>query len=539
MGVTEKYELWKKRVKDRKLLRELATMNDGQINSAFSKDLEFGTAGIRGIMGAGSSRINVYTIRKITQGIILYMRSHGLNKVVVSYDSRINSRLFAEEVAGVFAPADIEVYITPTLMPTPFLSFAIRKLNADIGIMITASHNQASYNGYKVFDSTGCQILEGATKEIAEYISQINPFAVRTHSFDYYYKRGLVHYTDDELKTDYVMAVNEIVGFSSLDLNVVYSPLNGTGYQIVPDILSSSGCKVSLVASQAKPDGKFLTCPTPNPEKKVALKQGLKLLSEQGADVLIANDPDADRIGVAYVHGDEHVVLSGNEMGLIMGEFLLSKYFGEKVPVIVRTIVSTELIDKIALEYGAEVIVVPTGFKYIGNVINKLEEIGDGDRFLFGFEESQGFLIGSHVRDKDGIVAAKLMAVIASELKKQGKTLGDKLNEIYEKYGYCLHKQLTCRFDGDCKNKIDDVLAKLREKPLNFVANKAVTKVVDYAKETPPLNMLRYEFDCGSVIIRPSGTEPIIKIYVSTYSVPKENEKIQRLIKNQFKEIFS
>ncbi len=540
MSYTEKYEVWKKKVKDRKLHKELLKMTDEVKSEVFYRDLEFGTAGIRGIMGAGTNRINIYNIRKITQGVVLYMKSHGMKKAVISYDSRINSDIFAREAASIFAASEMTVLITPELMPTPFLSFAIRKLGADIGIMITASHNPREYNGYKVYDGTGCQLRDNQTKEIAGIIAKIDAFRLRAHSFDYYVKRGNISYTTKELEDEYLAEIDKI-DLGKADITAVYTSLNGTGYRLIPQMLENLGCKVIPVPEQIEPSGKFATCPVPNPEKKEALKCGIKLLKSTGADLLIASDPDADRIGVAYISGEKEYILSGNEMGVLMCEYLLT-HTSTSSPVIVKTVVSTDLADIIAEKHGAETINVPTGFKYIGNVINELEADGEEDRFLLGFEESQGYLIGTHVRDKDAVVAAKLMAVIASELKKEGKSFGDKLKEIYEKYGNCANTQISYRFEGaDGEMKMKSLLSDLRNNPLESIAGIKVEKVVDYLKDDvgfAPVNMINYIFDGGKVIIRPSGTEPLIKLYLSARLSDAENEKLFNKIKRQFNGIF-
>ncbi|MBR2968159.1 MAG: phospho-sugar mutase [Clostridia bacterium] len=542
MSFVEKYKIWKMRVKDRKLLRELSSMSDEQISSAFYKDLEFGTAGIRALMGAGTNRINIYTVRKITQGVALYMTNNGLKKVVISYDSRIDSSLFAKTAASVFAAAGISVFITPTLMPTPFLSYAVREMGCDIGVMVTASHNPAKYNGYKVYDSSGCQICEDKAQVIAQFISKVDAFRVNVHSFEYYLKHNDIVYLQDSVLNSYIEQVKSVLGETKADVSVVYTPLNGTGYKIVPSVLVDLGCAVKFVEPQMEPNGRFPTCHIPNPEKKEALKRAISLLTESNSDIAIATDPDADRIGVAYREGERAVILSGNEIGIILSEHLLRKHKGKKTPLIVRTIVSTSLVDKIADKYGAQVVTVPTGFKYIGNVINSLEQSGDADRFLIGFEESQGYLVGSYARDKDAVVASALVALIASELKSQGKTLGDRLGEIYDEYGESMHMQLSYKFEGaEGEQKMKSLFDRLKAEPLESVACSAVLRLVDYALELdmPTLNVIGYEFDGGSVIIRPSGTEPLIKLYVSLNMSARQNARMARLIKKQFSEIFS
>ncbi len=541
MGLQERVEFWRRQVKDRKLLKELVGMTEEEKSSAFYKDLQFGTAGIRGIMGIGCNRINVYTIRKITQGVSLYMKAHKMHKVVISYDSRNNSQLFAQEAACVFAAGGMEVLITAELMPTPFVSFATRFCKADIGIMITASHNPREYNGYKVYDEQGCQIREDTAAEIAKYISDVNEFRLRTHSFDFYYNRGMIKYMDDGAETAYVKVIDSICPTRAEGLSVVYTPLNGTGYRLIPQIFSWMGCNVYLVEGQSEPSGKFLTCPTPNPENSEALARGIKLLKSRKADILIATDPDADRIGVAYRDEGDAKILSGNEMGILMCDYLLSTLKIQN-PIIVRTLVSTELVDKIAADHGAETMVVPTGFKYIGEVINRLKVLGEENRFLLGFEESQGYLVGTHVRDKDAVIASKIMVLIADSLKKQGKTFGDKLSEIYEKYGWYENKQISYRFENqDGELKMRTILDGLRENPITSIAGSAVTSYKDYMDGTfdnKPIDMLKYDFPGGNVIIRPSGTEPLIKIYICAHTNRAENVKIFSLVKNQFDKLF-
>lgn len=541
MGSTEKYELWKKKVKDRRLLRELLNISPEERESAFYSDLNFGTAGIRGIMGVGPNRINIYTIRKITQGVVLYMKRRRFNKAAICYDSRINSQLFAQEAACVLGSAGITVYIAQELMPSPFLSFVTRNMNADIGIMITASHNPREYNGYKIYDNTGCQIREDAAKEISTYFQNLDAFRLSLHSFSFYQKRELINYIPDENEIQYLEQIDKACIGRADGLKVVYSPLNGTGYRIVPKVLTNIGCNVTTVPGQDEPSGKFSTCPIPNPEKKEALRHGVKLLNSVDADIFIATDPDADRIGVAYKKDNETYILNGNEIGILMCEYLLSHNKKFK-PVIVRTLVSTDLADKIAAKYKADVQIVPTGFKYIGNVINSLEKNGQEKRFVLGFEESQGYLIGNYVRDKDAVIASKLMAIIACELKQKGKTLGDKLEEIYLEYGYQTEKQFVYKFEGIIgEMKIKELLEYLRENAPKAIGSLPVTSFKDYNIEgfDVPVNMLEYKFEGGRIVIRPSGTEPLIKLYASAHIGKDENDKVLRHIKKQFDGIFA
>lgn len=533
MGLTEKYETWKKKVKDRKLFRELLTMTKEEINSSFYKDLEFGTAGIRGVMGAGTNRLNIYTVRKISQGVVLYMKAHEKKKVAISYDSRFNSELFAREAACVFAAADISVVITHELMPSPFLSYMTRTC-ADCGVMITASHNPKEYNGYKVYDETGCQIRDAEASEIAAFIARVDAFRLRIHSFDFYYKKKLIEFASEKVESGFMAQIASIASGDASNISVVYTPLCGTGYRLVPQLLSGLGCKVLSVESQNEPSGKFTTCPSPNPEKREALRYGIKELKNSGADLLIATDPDADRIGAAYIANGDVKILSGNEIGVLLTDYLLSHYSGEATPVIVRTIVSTDLADRIAEHYGAKLVTVPTGFKYIGGIINSLSL---QERFVFGFEESQGYLAGEHVRDKDAVSTAGIFALMASELKANGKTFADKLIEIYDKYGYYSSAQFTFGFEGEeGEKRMKALLASIRECPLNEIADRPVMHCVDYLLDKQPVNMIEYEFDGGRILIRPSGTEPLIKVYVIAHISKDENERLGKLIKKQFDE---
>lgn len=532
MGLTEKYESWKKKVKDRKLFRELLGMTKEEINSAFYKDLEFGTAGIRGVIGAGTNKLNVYTIRKITQGIVLRMQELGKKKVAISYDSRINSELFAREAACVFAASEISVVITSELMPSPFLSYLTRAIGADYGVMITASHNPKEYNGYKVYDASGCQIRDEEAAAIADNITRVDAFRLRVHSFDFYFKKGLISYSSEKTEMNFTDEIISLCGGTVKGMKVVYTPLCGTGYRLVPEVLTKIGCTVLPVETQNEPNGKFLTCPVPNPEKREALKYGIKELRATNADLLIATDPDADRIGVAFVHEGETVVLNGNEIGVLLCDYLLSHYHGNSVPIIVRTLVSTDLADKLAETYGAELITVPTGFKYIGEVINSLEK-KKSKRFILGFEESQGYLLGTHVRDKDAVSTAAVIALMAYELKEQGKTFYDRLEELYQKYGYYSSTQFSFTFEGEeGARQMKALLKELKDAPLD----EKVRRTDSFSLFDRPTDMISYEFDGGKIFVRPSGTEPLIKVYVIAHRGKSENEKLFKQAEHKFGE---
>lgn len=568
-----RYKTWLA-LADEKLCAELKAMDEREIEDAFYKELEFGTAGIRGIMGAGSNRLNIYTIRKISAGVATCLNKEKnimdaatclngvscLNKktkegksVVISYDSRNNSREFAQTAAEVFASYGIRVRITGTLMPTPFLSFAVRQLKADAGIMITASHNPSSYNGYKVYDGRGCQLKDKTSRDMLGFIAEADGFKVKTKSFEEYLEKGAISYVPQELTEEYLKTVEGVVNCRAAGLKIVYTPLNGTGYILVPEILRRAGAEVMLTPLQDKPDGDFPTCPSPNPENKETLKLAIATAEAQNADLVIATDPDADRMALAFRRGDGFCSLTGNETGAIFAEYLLSRngkenrgneptsvpdnYVnatavtgngkegvmptsvsgGKKHPVIIKSIVSTDLVTEIVKDHGAQITEVPTGFKYIGEEIAKLERSGRENDFLLGFEESCGYLGGTYVRDKDGIFASLLAAVIAAKLKAAGKTLGDKLEEIYGRYGKFVNKTISYRFEGAAgRAEAQRRIQALRDHPLKELCGEKVEKFTDYlALEEFGSDILDFRAGQLRLIIRPSGTEPLIKAYLT------------------------
>ena len=552
MNAIEKYEIWCKRVTDEQLKRQLEAMksNPRAIENAFYKDLEFGTGGLRGELGAGTNCLNVLTIAKVTQGIAERMRACGQKKVAVSCDSRINSDLFKEKVACVMAANGIKAIVTRELMPTPFLSFLTRETGADIGVMITASHNPAKYNGYKVYGSDGCQLTDEPAKEMIEYINKVEPFDVKTESFETYLKRGEVEYAPDEITEKYLSCVAAQSTGSAKGLKVAYSPLNGTGYKLVPEILRRAGVEqIDVVAEQSMPDGNFTTCSYPNPEKAEALKLGLALAEQKGSDILIATDPDADRIGTAVRHKGSYRLMTGNEIGVLLTDYILSCKNKNGTlparPVIVSTIVSTGLAEKVAKEYGAEFYSVLTGFKYIGGIIGMLESKGEQNRFVLGFEESYGYLSGSYVRDKDAVVASMLVAEMTAHYLKEGKTLVDRIEELYAKFGTYEHKLKSYEYPGAEGNaKMTALLSDLRKRLPSKLGNSKIVKTVDYLTQTeadlPKSNVLSFEAENGSkLIVRPSGTEPLIKLYITAASTPEENEKIFKAVFEQVDKIFA
>ena len=535
----EKYALWCERVTDKAVKAQLEKMrgDDKAIVNAFYKELEFGTGGLRGELGAGTNCLNIYTIRKVTQGIADCMKKYGYGKVAVSRDSRINSDLFADTAAEVFAVNGITAYITKELMPTPFLSFMTRELGADIGVMITASHNPSKYNGYKVYGSDGCQLTDARATEMTGYIDAVDPFDVRVRPLAECLKEGSVRYIDDALIDRYIAAVKEQCLDSAEGVKAVYTALNGTGYKLVPRILEETGVsEVIKVDEQCRPDGNFPTCPYPNPEKPEALKLGLELAKQRGADILIATDPDADRIGIAAKTDGGYRLLTGNETGVLLTDYIFARRaqngtLPEK-PVLVKTIVTTELGFKVAEKYNPETYDVLTGFKYIGDVIGKLEKKGEAGRFVFGFEESYGCLAGTYVRDKDAIVASMLVAGMAAYYKRAGKTLVDRINELYDLFGTYQHKLVSKEFPGaEGHTKMQTLLENLRKNIPDSLAGSPVTEVVDYLTQDkvdlPRSNVLSFRTESGvRLIVRPSGTEPLIKFYITASRTPDENAVI-------------
>ena len=539
MKAIEKYKEWCEKVTDDALRAQLDAMKNDPtaIENAFYKELEFGTGGLRGELGAGTNCLNVLTIGKVTQGIAERMRKCGQKTVAVSCDSRINSDVFKEKVACVMAANGIKAYVTRELMPTPFLSFLTREVKADIGVMITASHNPAKYNGYKVYGSDGCQLTDEPATEMIGYIAKVDPFAVQTESFAYYREKGLIEYASDEITEKYLACVFSRSIDSAAGLKVAYSPLNGTGYKLVPEILKRAGVeKIDVVAEQSMPDGNFTTCSYPNPEKPEALKLGLALAKKCDSDILIATDPDADRIGTAVKHKGSYRLMTGNEIGVLLTDYILSRRKEKGTlpadPVIVTTIVSTSLAERVAQEYGVTFYNVLTGFKYIGGVIGMLEQKGEADRFVLGFEESYGYLAGSYVRDKDAVVASMLVAEMTAYHLQRDKTLVDRIEEIYAKFGTYEHKLKSYEYPGAEGNaKMAQLLADLRKNLPAELGGSKIVKTIDYLTQTefdlPKANVLSFLAENGSkLIVRPSGTEPLIKLYITAASTPAENEKI-------------
>lgn len=548
MDYKQKYQLWLDRVKDEQILSELKAMNDRQIQEAFSSDLSFGTAGLRGVMSAGTHRMNVYTVYKTSVGVARYMLEHDMKKCAVTYDSRLNSQRFAETVAATLAQMGIAVVITKEGMPTPFLSYMVRELKCDMGVNITASHNPSEYNGYKVYDSKGCQLLEKVANKVTALIDEVDLFAEDLPSFSDFVGT-MITYVEDKLEEKYVKTVlSEGVGKIE-GLNVVYTPLCGVGHRIVPKTLVKAGLEnLYVVPEQATPNGKFETCPYPNPEKAEALTLALELAKQKSADIVIANDPDCDRLGVAVKKGDAFQQLSGNEVGILLTDYvLMSVAEGGKVPadsVVVKTVVSSAMTDAVVESYGAKTRDVLTGFKYIGDVIAQLERRGKKRSFVFGFEESCGYLKGTYVRDKDGVIAALLTAQCASFYKKKGLTLIDRLEQLYAQFGYYFENTLSYRFEGiEGATRKNELLNKLRENPFDNLGGSAVVDVCDFLTQDkydlPLSDVLRFRSDDGcQLIVRPSGTEPLIKCYVTAKGDKANAEKKYLAIKAQIDATF-
>ena len=522
---TEKYRHWLNNVTDAAMLNAMRGATDEQIKQAFATDLHFGTAGMRGIMSFGTGNMNIYTVYRATAGLSDYMLSRGMRSCAITYDSRINSKLFGDITAATLAAAGIEVYITRECMPTPFLSYAIRQLGCDTGVNITASHNPSDYNGYKVYDDSGCQLLDEAAAEVTDFISRRDYFDAPIPQIEAYLGT-LIHYTDDALERSYIDTVIANGVGNIGDISVVYTPLNGAGYRVTPAALAQAGLtNLNVVAEQMQPDGNFPTCPYPNPENDAALKYATDLAMRVNADIVIANDPDCDRLGVAVRDGDKFVRLSGNQMGILLTDYVLAQAAANKTlparPVVVKTVVTSAMADAIAGYYGAEVRNVLTGFKYIGDVINKLQRDGDSSRFVFGFEESCGYLKGDYARDKDGVIAALLVVQCASYYKDRGISLAQRMRLLEEKFGTYTAKQAKFTFDG--VNGADNIarrLENLRARPFEDLAGSPVTDFCDYLTQTrydlPKANMLRFNSAEGSqLIVRPSGTEPLVKCYLT------------------------
>ena len=529
--------------------------DDAAIQDRFAVALKFGTAGLRGVIGAGTNRMNVYVVRQATQGLANWVKTQGgTQTVAISYDSRIKSDVFAKAAAEVLAANGVKVRIYSALMPVPALSFATRYYNCNAGIMVTASHNPAKYNGYKVYNDNGGQITDEAAAEISANIAKVSPFDVKTMDFDEGLAQGLIEWTPEEVLDSFIQNIKKVSvpGFkASPDYSVVYTPLNGTGMECVTRILKEIGVEnVTVVPEQAQPDGNFPTCNYPNPEFREALELGLKLADEVKPNLLVATDPDADRMGTAIPHDGDYVLLSGNEMGVLLMDWLanMAKESGEDVAskVAVSTIVSSAMPDALARDWGFEMRRVLTGFKYIGDQINQLKDAGEEDRFLMGFEESYGYLVGTHARDKDAIVATMLCVEMASYYAEKGMDLYEAMDALYQKYGYYLNGTVNAAFPGESgAQKMAGIMSGLRENPPAQIGGLKVVGMTDYAacaemprvsglqkeaaQELPAANVIEFRLEGDNkVIFRPSGTEPKVKAYLFSKGATREESEAVR-----------
>ena len=540
MSYLENYKFWCNASLTSEVQKELQLIadDDEELKGRFGCDLQFGTAGMRGIMGVGSNRLNKYTVRRAAQGMAAWLRSTDLPQLAaIGYDSRHNSELFAKVCAVAFAEAGIQTWLYDRLAPTPMLSYAVRELGCGCGIVISASHNSGEYNGVKCYGPDGCQMTDAPAAIVTEEISRIPYFIPETKTFDEYMAEGLIKYIKQDLwesyyKTVLAEAINPAV-ISSSGLNIVYTPLCGTGNEPVREVLGRLGVNINVVSCQEKPDGDFKTCEYPNPETDAALHESYKIADNSPCDVILGTDPDCDRVAIAVPCAEGYRKLSGNELGCLLMDYILkARAERNDIPenaIVVRSIVSSPLADRVAERYGVTMKSVLTGFKYIGGEILALEEKGEENKYVFGFEESCGYLKGTYCRDKDAVVASMLVCEMAASLKKDGKTILDALEALYKTFGYYLAKVQSVELKGaDAMEKAAAMMSDLRNNVPCEIGGAAVTCVNDYLiKQSknlvtgnvceialPKSNVLEFILgDKGSVIARPSGTEPKVKFY--------------------------
>lgn len=562
------YNIWKsEKLKDKELSEELKSISNDEeaINDRFYKELEFGTGGLRGVLGAGTNRINIYTIGKATQGYANYLLSKESSpSIAIAYDSRINSEKFAHHAACVMAANGIKVYLWKELMPTPSLSFAVRYLGCAGGIVITASHNPSKYNGYKVYASDGCQITTKAADEILELINNVDTFKdVKISDYNEFIKNGDINIISDEVFDAFINEVS-LQSLAGKDINknvkIVYTPLYGAGLKCVTTCLKNNGFNnIVIVKEQATPNGNFPTCPYPNPEIREALEVGLKVAKDEGADLLIATDPDCDRVGIAVKDNNEYTLLSGNEVGILLLDYICKRRIElgkmPDKPVCIKTIVTTDMASNVAKDYGVEIIDVLTGFKFIGEQIGLLEAKNETSRYIFGFEESYGYLTGSYVRDKDAVNGSFMIAEMFAYYMSRGKTLIEVLDSLYQKYGYCLNTLHSFEFEGESgMKKMQNIMKSLRENVPNEFTGKKIVEVQDYlfseitdivsnnkrGINLPKSNVIKYILEGNSsIVLRPSGTEPKLKLYISISAKSKDEAKIlENRILEQVEKLF-
>lgn len=562
------YNIWKsEKLKDKELSEELKSISNDEeaINDRFYKELEFGTGGLRGVLGAGTNRINIYTIGKATQGYANYLLSKESSpSIAIAYDSRINSEKFAHHAACVMAANGIKVYLWKELMPTPSLSFAVRYLGCAGGIVITASHNPSKYNGYKVYASDGCQITTKAADEILELINNVDTFKdVKISDYNESIKNGDINIISDEVFDAFINEVS-LQSLAGKDINknvkIVYTPLYGAGLKCVTTCLKNNGFNnIVIVKEQATPNGNFPTCPYPNPEIREALEVGLKVAKDEGADLLIATDPDCDRVGIAVKDNNEYTLLSGNEVGILLLDYICKRRIElgkmPDKPVCIKTIVTTDMASNVAKDYGVEIIDVLTGFKFIGEQIGLLEAKNETSRYIFGFEESYGYLTGSYVRDKDAVNGSFMIAEMFAYYMSRGKSLIEVLDSLYQKYGYCLNALHSFEFEGESgMKKMQNIMKSLRENVPNEFTGKKIVEVRDYLlSEITDIvsnnkrginlsksNVIKYILEGNSsIVLRPSGTEPKLKLYISISAKSKDEAKIlENRILEQVEKLF-
>ena len=540
MTYIDRYNAWCNANLPENTMQELESIkhDSEELKSRFGSDLQFGTAGMRGIMGAGSNRLNRYTVRRAAQGMASWLASTDLPKrAAIGYDSRHNSQLFAEVCAVAFAEQGIQTFLFDRLAPTPMLSYAVRELGCGCGIVISASHNAGAYNGVKCYGPDGCQMTDEPAAIVTDIIGTIPYFVPEKNDFTYYLNEGIIEYIQQELWENYYQTVlaeavePDVIRKSNL--NIVYTPLCGTGNEPVREVLGRLGVNIAVVSCQEKPDGDFKTCEYPNPETDAALNESYKVADNAPCDVILGTDPDCDRVAIAVPDENGYRKLSGNELGCLLMEYILKARTARKDikdgSIVVRSIVSSPLADKIAEKYGVTMKAVLTGFKYIGGEILELEKNNEPEKYIFGFEESCGYLKGTYARDKDAVVASMLVCEMAASLKIQGKTILDALNDLYDNYGYYLaHVQSVELTGADAMEKAAKMMSDLRSAVPEAIGGAKVTVVNDYgcrisedvvtgekkAITLPKSNVLEFILgNQGSVIVRPSGTEPKVKFY--------------------------
>ena len=553
MDYRKEYERWLEKASEFKA--ELSAMDEKTIEDAFYRDLEFGTAGLRGVLGAGTNRMNEYVIGRATQGLATYLLSSCASpSVAIGYDSRIKSDVFSRVAAAVLAANGIKVHLYPQLMPVPCVSFAVRYFNCTAGIMVTASHNPSKYNGYKVYGSDGCQITDDAASAILAAIESTDTFSgVKHGSFDAFVSSGLISYIGEDCYSAFIAEVKKCSVLFGDNINknvaIVYSPLNGAGLKPVLRVLNETGfTNVTVVKEQEQPDGNFPTCPYPNPEIRAALQLGLEYASRLNADMMLATDPDCDRVGIAVRDGSEMKLLTGNETGMLLLDYICSQRVAHgkmpASPLFVKTIVTSDMAQRIATHYGVRTANVLTGFKYIGEQIGLLEAAGHPESYILGFEESYGYLSGTHARDKDAVNASFLICEMFAFYKTRGISLLDRLNQLYKEYGYCLIRQHSYEFPGSAGfARMKEIMDGLRSGVPATIAGLSVLSVVDYGPGIdglPKANVIKFvlENNC-SAIIRPSGTEPKIKNYVTVTAADlAAAEVVEKGIAAHFEKVF-